>query len=642
MAGNTTMNRRTFALGSGMAAAAAGLAAVSGHAFAEEAAGAYTYADTFDWSAEYDVVVLGLGFAGMAAATAAADEGARVLVCEKAPDGEAGGNSRVCGQMFAYGHEDVDSTLAYYKWLAADRDVPEDMLQTLAEGVANMADHLAQRYGLDRDDFTDMTATFGGWMSPEYPEADGSEVMQLWSTTSFYGQSYLYKHMRARIADEYADKIDVWFETPGTSLVQEPTTGAIIGVEVQRAGETRLVRALNGVVLACGGFEYDPEMRQNYIGLPVACIGGSAYNTGDGVRMAQAVGAKLWHMNAYEGIGCNFYFDSEHPNNTYLPTKITQGAGMYVGPMGRRFFNENSTLRHGHIDLGNGVWDNPVWPERVYAVIDKTQKELIDSEGGFREEYLDLVVECDSIEAAAQAVGCPVENLQQTVDDFNFYVEAGRDYAWGRDVQTMRAFDGQGYCVVRAYPGLLNTQGGPQRNVRAEVLDASGEPIPHLYSAGELGGMTSNMYQGGTNVAECHIFGEIAGANAAVAKDPLPAYVLAPQVECAPAQPGDETDLFAAVDYASEAAEGELVGVGEGIGGDVPVYVTLDADGAIASVRVGENHETEGFGSRAIEQLPEQFVGMTSAEEIDAIDAVSGATLTSDALKDAVKQAMGL
>ena len=69
--------------------------------------------------------------------------------------------------------------------------------------------------------------------------------------------------------------------------------------------------------------------------------------------------------------------------------------------------------------------------------------------------------------------------------------------------------------------------------------------------------------------------------------------------------------------------------------------VTLD-DGKIASVTVGENSETEGIGSKAIEQLPEQFVGLSTADEIDAVDGVSGATLTSNALKAAIKAALGL
>ena len=65
---------------------------------------------------------------------------------------------------------------------------------------------------------------------------------------------------------------------------------------------------------------------------------------------------------------------------------------------------------------------------------------------------------------------------------------------------------------------VLNTQGGPKRNAQAEVLAADGTAIPHLYSAGELGGINANMYQAGGNLAECLIFGKIAGENAATSK----------------------------------------------------------------------------------------------------------------------------
>ena len=78
------------------------------------------------------------------------------------------------------------------------------------------------------------------------------------------------------------------------------------------------------------------------------------------------------------------------------------------------------------------------------------------------------------------------------------------------------------------------------------------------------------------------------------------------------------------------------------MGGQVPVTVTLDADGKIVSAEVGENTETEGIGSKAIEQMPAEFVGLSTAEEIDGVDGASGTTVTSKTLKDAVRAAMGL
>ena len=99
----------------------------------------------------------------------------------------------------------------------------------------------------------------------------------------------------------------------------------------------------------------------------------------------------------------------------------------------------------------------------------------------------------------------------------------------------------------------------------------------------------------------------------------------------------DEKDADADADKAEAGAlaDGTYEASGKGIGGDVPVTVTVK-DGAIESVEVGDNSETQGIGSNAIEQLPEQFVGLKTAEEVDALDGVSGATITSNALKDAV------
>ena len=107
--------------------------------------------------------------------------------------------------------------------------------------------------------------------------------------------------------------------------------------------------------------------------------------------------------------------------------------------------------------------------------------------------------------------------MSETIDDFNSFVGGGKDYAFGRDPQYMRAFDGEAYYVVPFKPALLNTQGGPERDVNAQVLDLDDTPIKGLYSAGELGGMTSQMYAGGMNVGECFIMGKIAGASAAAA-----------------------------------------------------------------------------------------------------------------------------
>lgn len=104
------------------------------------AAGGYTFADTVKWDAEYDVVVAGFGASGAVTAKTAAENGASVLIVEKCTEGEAGGNSKVAGQLFAYGNGNVEETKKYYQALAGDTEVPEASLDVIVNGVANMAE----------------------------------------------------------------------------------------------------------------------------------------------------------------------------------------------------------------------------------------------------------------------------------------------------------------------------------------------------------------------------------------------------------------------------------------------------------------------------------------------------------------------
>ena len=634
------ISRRSFLKGG----AAMGLLTAMGGASIAAAEESYTYADTIKWDAQYDVVVLGMGMAGMNAAMAAADEGASVVICEKMNEALSGGNSKVCGQFFAYGHGDYDATMTYYKALSGGRQIEQEMLDTLVGGVVGLWDKVKDKYyDGDTSGFLDVTGYgYLGNMSPEYPEMPGSEKMSLIGT-KLSGGKWIYNATQDRLFGKYADKVDVWYESPAMELIQEPTTGTVIGVKVSRKGEERLVRALNGVCVCTGGFEANKDMVQQYLGVINYGALGGQYNTGDGIKMCQNAGAQLWHMNAFEGGfglgGATWPVEIGTPCtglSTLTQNALNTGASILVGTDGYRFLNESEVVRHGHL-YENGIWENPRFAEHTWLIFDKTQKALIDEANLIPEAEKATLMEFDTIEAIAEYTGCKLEALKETIESYNSFAANGKDYAHHREAQFMRPFDGEKYYVKYMYQAILNTQGGPKRNQNAEILDANGTPIPHLYSAGEMGGMTVCMYQGGTNVAECIIFGEIAGKNAAAAKEALPAYTLAPKVESTPTTLGMDTDLGATKTY--ETAEGEYVGVGKGLMGDVAVRVTM-ADGKIAAVEVIEQNETAGIGSLAIDAIPSQFVGLSTAEEIDAIDTVSGATVTSKALKEAVKNAL--
>ena len=109
------------------------------------------------------------------------------------------------------------------------------------------------------------------------------------------------------------------------------------------------------------------------------------------------------------------------------------------------------------------------------------------------------------------------ERLRNTIDRWNADFEAGQDTLFGRSADTMYSVSEPPFYALRLYPTMFNTQGGAERNEKAQVLDLEGNPIPHLYSAGEFGSLFSSNYSGGCNIGECVMYGRIAGEQVSVA-----------------------------------------------------------------------------------------------------------------------------
>lgn len=156
----------------------------------------------------------------------------------------------------------------------------------------------------------------------------------------------------------------------------------------------------------------------------------------------------------------------------------------------------------------------------------------------FPENYK-YVYSGNTMEELASVIGADATTLANTVAKFNTYAETGVDVEFGRSAESMKAFPAEGpYYAVKMVPQMLNTQGGARRNENAEVISTEGTPIPHLYSAGEFVGICSLHDQGGSNIAECIIFGQIAGQNAAAAKEALPAGLVTDVMDNAKYVPG--------------------------------------------------------------------------------------------------------
>ena len=245
--------RRQFitSAGVGMAAVAGlGLAGCAPQTPADKAMantgnGGTTFADTIAWDGEYDVVVIGFGGAGAVSACYAADAGAKVLLIDKAPQGMEGGNTRFCGQIIL-NSDDKEAMLAYNKAMAGDFAVDDELMDAYAEGLTQTKTMLRDFFGVPEENFLDwkedssaqpMIAMF----VPEYPELEGGDALHVLTVSDNVCNSALWKTYRNKVMS-MSDNIDVWYMSPATKLFQDPVSRAVIGVEIDKAGETVNIR----------------------------------------------------------------------------------------------------------------------------------------------------------------------------------------------------------------------------------------------------------------------------------------------------------------------------------------------------------------------------------------------------------------
>ena len=338
----------------------------------------------------------------------------------------------------------------------------------------------------------------------------------------------------------------------------------------------------------------------------------------------------MWN---YEALGFlhGLSFDTPEGERSQLFLEwpqLNHGSIFMIVADGKRYFDETEHDRHGHIS-DHDIWRVPKPYEKPYIVFDKAQYEDIHKGKIPYDEFDEKLIEADSIEELAKKINVDIDGLKEQVKIFNKAAENGKDIQFNRDPKSLRAFsDGPFYAIKMAY-NVLNTQGGPEKDVKAEILDTNEQPIPHLYGAGELGGICANQYQGGGNLAECLIFGKIAGEQAASVDDEVS--------EAASDQYNDINELVDGNKIDDiKLAENQTLGSSDaGIGGKLVVRVT-HANGKIQNVEIVQNHESEDIGKKALEEIPRRIVKANSTD----VDAISGASATSRAIKEAVKNAL--
>lgn len=477
----------------------------------------------------YDVVVIGYGYAGATAAITAHDEGASVLIIEKMPQG--GGNSRVSGgQCFVAkpGAQVADALAGYLDRLCLGT-TPLGVLRAFAAGTQDLPEWVAGLGGtLAVPATTALAATYPGAVTgPNFPavapDIDLFDKRSITSPEQAPPSLRLWKLLSANVARR---GIAVRTGTAALDLLPGPD-GRIAGVVTDSGDACRTVRARRAVVMCCGGFENDRDLKLDNTPSKRMRFAGNPGNTGDGIRMAQRVGADLWHMSRtstfigyqsdkFDAAFCIFFHDP---------------GFIYTDRYGRRFVDETSIELHDFdrvfAQLDYTTLEFPRQPSwGIFDERTRTAGPLTWLTSGYnRDAYqwsadnsaevgAGWILAADTPAGLARQTGLDPGTLEATLRTYNQACRDGDDRMFGRPARLLRELEPP-YYALRLEPVMLNTQGGAVRDAAARVLDTRGEPIPGLFSAGEFGSIWGHFYPGAGNITECLVFGRISGRNAA-------------------------------------------------------------------------------------------------------------------------------
>jgi 3-oxosteroid 1-dehydrogenase len=544
--------------------------------------------------AEFDVVVLGTGAAGLTAALAAHDHGAKVAIFEKAD--RIGGTSAWSGGMTwipcnphqaELGIEDSsEEALTYLASLSNDMIRPEMAEAFVTAGpemVAWLEENTPVRFQIIPG-FPDYHPEHpggkpGGGRSLECPLFPFAELgewadrvttgRQLAAGASFanitVSETPLGRGAPTGVAPEELERRRIRDERgAGQALVGsllrgcldrglEPLTehravellvsgGRLSGVRFETPTGEVTVTARRGVVLATGGFEWDPELVQSFIRGPLTRSVSIPTNTGDGLRMAMRIGVSLGNMREAWWLPTIDVSDGQGGTMAWMVNgERTRPHCFMVNRRGVRFANEAANYNafgaaFHHIDLGSYDYANlPAW-----MIFDRFYLERYGLAGYSGEGPVpDWLTEAPTVAALADALEVPIDALAATVERWNDHCARGEDPDFGRGssahdrwwgdpeyaddgpMTTLGPLDKPPYYAVQVHPGTLGTKGGPRTTPDAQVLDVDGIPIPGLYAAGNVMAAATGMTYGGAGgtLGPGMTFGFLAGRHAAASSE---------------------------------------------------------------------------------------------------------------------------
>lgn len=499
-----------------------------------------------DVEATYDVVVLGGGGAGLTASITAAQNGAKVILVEKA--GSLGGNTLIAGQGFnacdpeRQANTEMSEALlgqlkSYLDLDPADFGAFAEVLETvkgqindyIASGSTTLFDspelHMLHTYmggkrtGLDGtviEPDLELARTFAtnALDALEWAESIGAQWND--TTSTILGAMWPRSHGLANgnvitiLTDAAkANGVEIVTDTRANDLIVE--NGKVVGVKATTSeGANVTLHANSGVVLATGGFSANAPMVVEYNnywpGLSDTMPSTNAPTiTGDGIVMAKAVGADL------VGMGFAQLMPSSHPVDGSLFSGIWGSAEtqVFVNKEGKRYVNEyaeRDVLSKAALAQTDGIF---------YIICDNKIAKNADVAGM---EAKGNVVVADTLEELAEKLGIPADTFVETIERYNSFVDAQKDDDFGKPLFGEK-IDEAPFVATPRSPSLHHTMGGVKIDTNTHVISTEGNVIDGLYAAGEVtGGLHAGNRLGGNAMTDFLVFGRIAGENAAKAE----------------------------------------------------------------------------------------------------------------------------
>lgn len=429
---------------------------------------------------EVDVLVIGAGGAGLTSAITAAENGASVILLEKLPF--VGGNTQISATGITASDTVLHETSGIVftvedhikKTMETGKDVPNlELVTLLAQSSSDAVDWLIS-------------------LGLEYKVKSAEEPFWIIPVEGHYGAQLV-----AAMKDEAAkyDNLEIRVENKAVELILE--NGAVVGAVVENANGTYNIKSKN-VILSTGGLNNNPEMiaeyNSKYTGIHTGMT--TPGPTGDGIIMAESVGANLIDMEHFQVRPLSL--NGEWYRETILTTEGT--GGILVNLEGKRFANETLSPKELVTEILSQT------DRTAYFIYDQ---EMADTPDGKKAFTKGNGVSAETIEELAALIGLDPTVLKTTVDAYNQGVDE-----FSR--KTMGKITVGPFYAVNTQPSNHYTMGGVEINKDAQVIGVNGQPIPGLFAAGEVvGGLYGPGRVAGNNTLDDIVFGKIAGTNAA-------------------------------------------------------------------------------------------------------------------------------